>query len=413
MKIFRLFCVLMLIFIVSLAITSAETEQVNEIIVRDVGNAGHGADLKIEFMTDALGLKHQLLVVPADMTFDLDTALASESFLIVFPDTEFVSRTMKNTSKDVTGNLIAEDTPYQVYILIAETTLSEPSMPITLRNETTVTTLIPSLESATGGMDTDAEGNIYLSDFGEAQSSRGATVYRITPEGEASIFFSTDGLEGASGSEFDSQGNFYQSSIRSGRVLKVTPEGEISFFADGLIAPVGITIDADDTLYVTNCQDGSIQRITSDRESSIFAESSLLNCPNGITMDDDSNFYVSNYNNNDVLKITPDGEVTLFADIPGANNAHILYREGLLYVISRTGYRIFTVTLDGDIETLAGSGGRGNEDGPALEATFNLPNDLSFSPDGRILYVNETNYETAKRNYPAVIRAIIFPRDDE
>jgi len=412
MKLSRLFVLLMLAVLV-LPVVYAQTAPISEVIAKDIGNLGNGADLDITFTTDALGKKHQLLIVPTEESFDFDRAMTSEFFLIVFPDTEQFSRTLNMTTKDVNGDEITEDIEYQVYILVDESDLSEPSTPITLRNETTVTTLVSQLGAGGGGMESDADGNIYFSDFGEAQSSRGSVVYRITPDGEVDIFFATDGLQGASGNAFDSQGNFFQSSINSNKVLKVTPEGEISFFAEGdLKAPVGIVVDDDDTLYVTNCQGASIQKITAEGDSSVFAESSLLSCPNGITMDDD-NFYVSNYNNSAVLKITPDGEVSEFATMPRGTNAHILYRDGLLYVVSRSAYLIYTVTLDGDVEVFAGSGERGNDDGPALEASFNLPNDISFSPDGQVLYVNEVWFGTTLRNYPSMVRAIIFPRPDD
>ncbi len=413
MKLSQFIYVLIFILVMSVGMAYAEVAPISEILVSDVDNQGNGEDLQISFVTEAVGIKHQLMVVPADDPFDIDTAMASESFLIVFPDTEQFSRNLRATSQDVNGEGIVEGIAYQVYILVDESALSEASQPITLQNETVVTTLVPELRAATGGLDTDEDGNVYFSDFGEPQVARGATVYRITPDGDVSIFFSTDALQGASGNEFDSQGNFYQSSIRSGRVLRVTPEGEVTFYSDDEFkSPVGIVIDDEDALYVTNCGGSSIQRVTIDEESSVFAQSSLLNCPNGITMDDDGNFYVSNYNDGKVLKIALDGEVEEFVELSGRSNAHLMYYEGLLYVVSRGGHRIYTVTLDGEVTVFAGNGDRGNDDAAALEATFNLPNDLSFSPDGQILYVNDKLITTDKLNFPGVLRAIILPRSE-
>ena len=70
------------------------------------------------------------------------------------------------------------------------------------------------------------------------------------------------------------------------------------------------------------------------------------------------------------------------------------------------------MTLDGEVTLFAGTGARGNDDGPALQATFTLPNALTVSPDGRILYLNEVLAATDGVNYPSVVRAIVLPRSE-
>ncbi|NIR96457.1 MAG: T9SS type A sorting domain-containing protein [Gammaproteobacteria bacterium] len=77
------------------------------------------------------------------------------------------------------------------------------------------------------------------------------------------------------------------------------------------------------------------------------------------------------------------------ATIPGGNNGHMTYANGRLYVVARCANQVYEVTLDGQISLLAGSGARGNDDGPALQATFSLPNGIAPSPDGDTLYIND------------------------
>lgn len=75
--------------------------------------------------------------------------------------------------------------------------------------------------------------------------------------------------------------------------------------------------------------------------------------------------------------------------VPGGRAAHILWGIGRLYVVGRSLPRIYQIDAGGNLTAIAGSGERGLEDGPALEATLSLPNDLALSPDGRILYFND------------------------
>ena len=272
-----------------------------------------------------------------------------------------------------------------------------------------VETLGSEMPGGTGGISVDSRGNVYVADFGSRLGPGGTggnRVFVMSPEGEWRVF--AEGFRGASGNEFDSNGNLFQSNIGIGIISKVTPGGEISRFAGGVQAPVGIVSDADDNLYVANCGSNSIQFISSAGESSRFVGSPLLNCPNGIAFGSDGNLYVANFSNGDVVKVTLDGDVSVLATLPGGNNGHLIHHDGYLYVIDRSGHQIWTVSLDGDVELLAGSGERGRDDGDPMQATFSLPNDIGISPDGRTLYVNDVAPTDTPNNVlaPMIVRAI-------
>ena len=80
---------------------------------------------------------------------------------------------------------------------------------IPLSAQISTTTLIPDI-NASGGITIDTEGNIYLSDFGPGNAvDSNAVVYKIDKD-DFSVSVFADGFIGASGSCFDSQGNFYQ-----------------------------------------------------------------------------------------------------------------------------------------------------------------------------------------------------------
>jgi sugar lactone lactonase YvrE len=273
----------------------------------------------------------------------------------------------------------------------------------------TVETLTGEIDGGTGGISVDADGNVYVADFGSRLGNGGTgghRVFLVTPAGETSVF--AEGFRGASGNEFDSQGNFYQSNIGGGFISMVDPDGTITRFAEGMAAPVGIVSDSEDNLYIANCGSNSIQTVTPLGESERYVASGLLNCPNGIVFDDHGNLYVANFGNGGVIQITPEKEVTEIASLPGNNNGHLIHHDGFLYVIDRGGHRIYSVSLDGEVEVFAGSGTRGNEDGAALEATFSLPNDIGISPDGKTFYVNEVARATGEARIlaPMFVRAI-------
>ena len=74
-----------------------------------------------------------------------------------------------------------------------EEMMMEPLGPVT------VETLVEELDSATGAVAVDAEGNVYMADIGAVPGRMGETVYKITPEGEVSVFASGRGAVGRVG----------------------------------------------------------------------------------------------------------------------------------------------------------------------------------------------------------------------
>lgn len=262
--------------------------------------------------------------------------------------------------------------------------------------ERQVETLVDDLYGGTGGVSVDNEGNIYSSDFGPFLGQVNpnfkivSKVFKITTQGEVSVYL--DSIQGASGSEFDEEGNFYQSNIRSNAITRITPGGERSIYvSDSIVNPVGLVFADNGDLIVCNCGNNTLRRVTTSGENTLFSQGDLFQCPNGITKDDAGNFYAANFYNGNVIKIDPEGQPSVFAEIPGNNNGHLIYRDRYLYVVARSAHQIYRVSMNGEVELFAGNGDRGRKNGNRLEASFSLPNDLDFSPDGKYLYVNEAS----------------------
>jgi len=270
-----------------------------------------------------------------------------------------------------------------------------------------VSTLVSSI-NASGGVTMGPDGNIYVADFGERlNNADGTTVYRVTPQGVVSVF--ATGFLGASGNDFDSDGNLIQANVSAGRIDRVTPAGVRTTIATGLNGPVGVAVAPNGDLFVANCGGNSISRISNGVVSS-FVNGSGLSCPNGLTFGPDGNLYVVNFNDGKIFIIDPQGQIALLATTPGSvfrpggGNGHIVYGNGRMYLTSNAYSQIFEMTLDGQLSVLAGSGTLGTQDGPADQATFSLPNGIAISQDGRFLYVNSAEYSTT-----GALNGLTFP----
>lgn len=233
-----------------------------------------------------------------------------------------------------------------------------------------------------GGVTVDKLGFLYVSNFRDA-------VWRISPEGEVETL--TRSLYGASGNAVGPRGELYQANFLGNTISRITRTGEVSTFAtDGLDGPVGMAVDPEDgTVYVCNCTGHYLARVSPEGTVERFAEGERFACPNGITFGPDDALYVTNYNHHDILRVGRDGEVEVFATVPGgAGNAHLTFAKGFFYVTKIIANRVVKVSSEGEVFPVAGTGRRGQEDGPGPEATFYRPNGIAASPGGDRIYVN-------------------------
>ena len=252
--------------------------------------------------------------------------------------------------------------------------------------------------NATADVAVGPDGNLYVADFGiSIININGTTVYKVTPEGDVSVF--ATGLTGPSGNTVDAEGNLYQSNFAANTISRITPEGVVSTFADGeedgVAGPGGLAIDSAGDVYVANCNNNSVAKAG----STVSFTSPLLICPNGLTIDDAGNLYATNFGNGSISKITPGGEVSLLAMIPGMQTGHITFANGKLYVVSREMHSVYEVTLSGEVFVLAGTGVRGRQDGPALQAEFSIPNGIvtvAIDSAGDVYVANCNNNSVAK-----------------
>lgn len=142
--------------------------------------------------------------------------------------------------------------------------------------------------------------------------------------------------------------------------------------------------------------------------------------PTGVAVNRKGELFVADYDNHTIRKIDRFGWVTTFAGqgIPGfadGKGKEALFhgpdtiaidQEDNLYVADADNFRIRKITPDGVVSTVAGSGKRGDKEGPAEEAEFVYPTGVAAAPDGN-LYVADRGAHRIKRITPNGIVMII------
>ena len=88
--------------------------------------------------------------------------------------------------------------------------------------------------------------------------------------------------------------------------------------------------------------------------------------------------------------VPTDGELAIESPLVDPR-AVAVDRGGNVFVLERGGHALRVVRPDGRIHTVAGTGKKGNQDGPALEARFNSPKHLSIADSGEVYIADDGN----------------------
>lgn len=151
-----------------------------------------------------------------------------------------------------------------------------------------------------------ADGTVYASQTGSNDDPNTWQIWRITPDGEASIIVQGEPLARPNGVAIDGDGNIVVVNINSADVQTFTPDGEL---LDTRQVPEagndGIVIMEDGTIYISSVRFGSIQVLAPDGTSEIIA----VGMPGGASMcyDPDGHQLVVPMNNANALVFVPLG----------------------------------------------------------------------------------------------------------
>ncbi len=248
---------------------------------------------------------------------------------------------------------------------------------------------IPARAACTGdsGLTSDPSGNLFLY---QIDSDNRFRVVKIDRDARASIAPGSRsdqvqvqwGYQMTSAMAVDTSENLYLTDSMNHRIVKVTPDGEVSVFAG--TGTAGFSGDGGP------------------------AAKAQLNNPIRLATDAAGNVYIADSSNRRVRKVTPNGIITTFAgngewDFNGdgiaateaqLGNTGALAVDLMGNVYIASGNRIRKVTPRGIITTVAGNGvwGYGGDGGPATQASFRGASNLAVDGRGNLYIAENSSY---------------------
>ena len=153
--------------------------------------------------------------------------------------------------------------------------------------------------SVLNGIAATEDGTIYVSNTRPPQR-----LYKITPDGEASVLVDGAPLMAPNGVAMDNDGNVVVINVGNNHVMTFSPEGELlntEYVAEG--GNDGVVVTEDGTKYVSSVRYGSISRIRPGEDAEIIAEG--IPSAASICYDSNQNQLVIPMNNNNALGFLP------------------------------------------------------------------------------------------------------------
>lgn len=238
------------------------------------------------------------------------------------------------------------------------------------------------------------------------------------------------------GVETDAEGNIYVADYYNHRIRKITPSGDVSTVvgsgtpgnADGtsttaqLNYPSDLEIDASGTMYIVDRGNHRIRKVSPSGTVTTLAGSSAgyvdstgtaarFYYPYNLVLDGSGNVYVTDFANDRIRKVSPAGVVTTFAGSTGGYAEGTgtaaqfdgpygiaIDAAGALYVGDSANQRIRKITSSGVVTTFAGSGSVGDADGKGAAAQFNSPRGIALDTLGNVYVADYSNHRVRKIN---------------
>lgn len=230
-------------------------------------------------------------------------------------------------------------------------------------------------------------------------------------------------------------GTIYVADSKNGAIRSIAVGGEVSTVVDGLAFPSGIALDQDGVLYVAETMKHRIIAIGADRAVTVVAgggyteqgeylvgawndgvgKEAQFNEPMGLAFGADRMLYVADAGNQRIRAVDAAGVVTTVAGsgkdlIPGTSyiipgfvdgsreEARFNFPKGLtvladgsIIVADTHNHSIRLITPDGVVETIAGRGTHGYQDGGADIALFDGPMAVVAVDDAMMLVTDRWN----------------------
>ncbi|HYL35742.1 MAG TPA: hypothetical protein VEV17_07515 [Bryobacteraceae bacterium] len=300
------------------------------------------------------------------------------------------------------------------------------------------------------GIAVDAAGNLYIAEFG-------SHVRKVTPDGIIQSIAGT-GEEGYSGDggpatkarlneprglAVDSANNLYIADTGNNVIRKVSPDGIITTVAgtgragysgDGgpatsatLDFPIHVALDLAESLYIADSFNAAVRRVSggvidtfagggSNFGEGVPARQAGL-IPLALATDSANNLYIVDLIVSGIRKVDANGRINTIAGNgttgfagdggPALQASFNLISPGIALdasgniLIADQNRRVREITLDGNIQTVAGNGlyRFSGDGGPATSATLYLPTSVIADASGNVLF-SETGQNRIRRVAP-------------
>lgn len=244
----------------------------------------------------------------------------------------------------------------------------------------------------------------------------------------------------------DTWGNVYLADRDNNCIRKVTAAGVVTTLAGNGSAdyvdgagtaarfkmPYGVAVDSQGNVFVGDYGNNRIRKITAAGLVTTFAgsgsvgyldangTSAMFNRPLGMTVDSFDNVYVGDYDGQRIRKITPNGDVTTIAGSGGTGYSEgqgtnaVFHgpviaapdRQGNLYVMDYSNYAVRKISTTGVVSTLAGGCGSGYADGTGTAAKFNLAWGVAVDLWGNLYIGDAQNQRVRKITATGVVTTI-------
>jgi uncharacterized protein (TIGR03437 family) len=289
------------------------------------------------------------------------------------------------------------------------------------------------------GLAVDSRGDLFIADDNRARKiSPNGIITTIAGNGKAG--YAGDGgpaanaqLSSPSGLAIDAEGNIFVADYGNARIRKISQDGTITTVAGGgtttagdggsatsaqLFAPIGLAIDRQDNLFIAEQTASRVRKVSPNGIIATVAGNgsattsgdggpTLVVGPRSVAVDPQGNVFVTD-NRQLIRKVSPDGVIrtvagggTLGAVVGGpAGSAQIgdasgvaVDAQGNLFIADRVANRVWKVSPAGTISTAAGTGvsGYSGDGGPAISAMLAGPAGVAVDAQSNIFIGDSVN----------------------